>query len=71
MVHIDEIVAHFRALSNEEKFRVLDTILTDLTKSNEGLDHVWAVEARKRWNLYKAGHIQTVSYEDLMRKYNR
>ena len=28
-------------------------------------------EARKRWNSYKAGRLQTVSYEELMRKYNR
>jgi hypothetical protein len=71
MVHIEEIVARFRALSNEEKLRVLDTILKDLAKPSDRIDHVWAVEAHKRWNSYKAGQIRSVSYERLMRKYNR
>ena len=71
MVPLDEIVARFRALSKEEKLRVLDAILTDLAKPNEAINHVWTVEARKRWDSYKAGQIQTVSYEELMRKYNR
>ena len=28
-------------------------------------------EARKRWLAYRAGRLQTVSYEELMAKYNR
>jgi hypothetical protein len=35
------------------------------------IDRIWADEARKRWAAYKAGRIPTVSYEDLMAKYNR
>jgi len=35
------------------------------------IDHVWATEARKRWNAYKAGKVATVSYQELMAKYSR
>jgi Putative addiction module component len=67
----DKLVTEIRALPDEEKLRVLDAILTDLDKPDQEIDQVWAEEARKRWSRYKAGHLQTVSYEELMRKYNR
>ena len=46
-------------------------ILTDLDKPDDEIDHIWALEARKRWDAYKAGRLRTVSYEELMSKYNR
>ncbi len=67
----DRLVTEIRALPDEEKLRVLDAILTDLDKPDQEIDQVWAEEARKRWSSYKAGNLQTVSYEELMRKYNR
>jgi len=67
----DKLVTEIRALPDEEKLRVLDAILTDLDKPDQEIDQVWAEEARKRWSSFKAGHLQTVSYEELMRKYNR
>lgn len=67
----DKLVSEIRALPDEEKLRVLDAILTDLDTPDQEIDQIWAVEARKRWNSYKAGRLETVSYEELMRKYNR
>jgi putative addiction module component (TIGR02574 family) len=67
----DRLVSEIRALPDEEKLRLLDAILTDLDKPDHDIDHVWAIEARKRWASYKAGLISTVSYEELMSKYNR
>jgi hypothetical protein len=67
----DKLVSEIRALPDEEKLRVLDAILTDLDTPDHEIDQIWAVEARKRWSNYKAGRLETVSYEELMRKYNR
>ena len=67
----DKLVTEIRALPDDEKLRVLDALLTDLDKPDQEIDQVWAEEARKRWNSYKAGRLQTISYEELMRKYNR
>jgi putative addiction module component (TIGR02574 family) len=69
--HADRLVSEIRALSDEEKLRVLDAILTDLDKPDSEIDQVWAIEARKRWASYKAGRLAIVSYEQLMTKYNR
>ena len=35
------------------------------------IDRIWAEEARKRWTAYKAGHIPSVSYQEVMEKYRR
>jgi putative addiction module component (TIGR02574 family) len=67
----DKLVSEIRALPDEEKVRILDAILTDLDKPDSEIDHVWALEARKRWESYKAGRLESVSYEELMSKYNR
>ena len=67
----DKLVSEIRALPKEEKLRVLDAILTELDHPDHEIDQVWAEEARKRWSRYKAGQLQTVCYEELMRKHNR
>ena len=69
--HADTLLSQIRALPDEEKLRVLEALLTDLDQSDDEIDHVWAVEARKRWESYKAGKLTTVSYEEVMSRYNR
>jgi hypothetical protein len=49
----------------------VDTILTELDKTDPEIDRVWAEEARKRWAAYKAGKVPTVSYESVMAKHRR
>jgi len=67
----DKLVSEIRALPNEEKIRVLDALLTDLGQPDPDIDIVWANEARRRWDAYKAGRMATVSYEELMSKYKQ
>ena len=65
----DKLISEIRALPQEEKLRLLDVILTDLDKPNTEIDQIWANEARKRWDTYKAGKLETISYEDLIKRY--
>jgi putative addiction module component (TIGR02574 family) len=67
----ENLVSEIRALPEEEKLQVLDALLTDLDNRDPELDRVWAAEARRRWNAYRAGEVATVSYEELMAKYSR
>ena len=68
---VDKLVSELRSLSNEEKIRVLDALLTDLHQPDPKIDAVWAIEARGRWEAYKAGRIASISYEELMSKYKQ
>ena len=67
----DELICKIKELSDEEKLRLVDVILTDLNKRDAKIDRVWADEARKRWEAYKAGKIPTVSYEEVISKHRR
>jgi putative addiction module component (TIGR02574 family) len=66
---VDEITEEIRKLPDVEKLRLVDTILSDLDKPDPEIDRVWADEARKRWEAYKAGKVPTVSHESVMAKY--
>lgn len=69
--NVDKLVSEIRCLSNEDKLRVLDALLTDLNPTAPETDAVWVEEARERWQAYKAGRLATVSYEELMNKYKQ
>jgi len=38
-------------------------------KPDPEIDRIWAEEAKKRWKAYKAGKVETVSYERVMKKH--
>ena len=65
----DKLLAEIRTLPEEEKLRLVDAILTDLESTDPTIDALWADEARKRWEAYKAGKVETIAYEELVRKY--
>lgn len=67
----ERLASEIHSLSDLEKLRLVDAILTDLDKPDPELDRIWAEEARKRWAAYKAGRIPSVSYQDIMNKYRR
>jgi len=67
----DYLVSEIRNLSDIEKLRLVDAILTDLDKPDPEIDSIWAEESRKRWTAYKSGRINTVSYEEVMAKPRR
>jgi len=65
----DRLEQEIKSLPDVEKLRLVDAILADLDRPDPEIDRVWAEEARKRWAAYRAGGVQTVSYEDAMLKY--
>jgi putative addiction module component (TIGR02574 family) len=71
VVQRDKLVSEIRALSEEDKLRLLDVILNELDKPDPEIDRVWADEARRRWKAYKEGRLSTISYEELMSRYKR
>ncbi|MBI5203709.1 MAG: addiction module protein [Nitrospirae bacterium] len=49
---------------------LVDSILMQLDKPDPEIDRIWAEEAKKRWKAYKAGKVETVSYEQVMKKHS-
>ncbi len=67
----DDLLATIKSLPDTEKLKLVDEILTQLDKPDPEIDRIWADEARKRWEAYKAGKIASVSYEVVMAPYRR
>ena len=67
----DKLLNQIRELPDEEKLHLVDAILTDLYKPDPDIERIWADEALKRWEAYKAGKLSTVSYEEVMSKHKR
>jgi len=65
----DEFAAKIKSLPDSEKIALVDAILMQLDKPDPEIDRIWADEARKRWQAYKSGKIETVTYEQVMGKY--
>jgi len=66
----DKLASKIQSLPEAEKLRLVESILADLRKPDAEIDRIWAEEARKRWAAYKAGKLASVSYEELMAKYD-
>lgn len=65
----DEFAAKIKSLPDVEKIDLVDSILMQLDKPDPEIDRIWADEVRKRWQAYKSGKIETVTYEQVMDKY--
>jgi putative addiction module component (TIGR02574 family) len=65
-----ELSAKIKSLPDNEKIELVDAILMQLDKPDPEIDRIWAEEAKKRWKAYKAGKVDTVSYEQVMKKHS-
>ncbi len=65
----NELAEKIKSLPDIEKIKLVDSILMQLDRPDPEIDRIWAEEARKRWMAYKAGKVETVSYEQVMDKY--
>ena len=65
----EELAAKIKALPDVEKIKLVDSILTQLDRPDPEIDGVWADEARKRWQAYREGKLETLPYERVMDKY--
>jgi len=69
MLNSQELYQQVSHLPSLEKLRLAELLLADLDTPNPEIDAIWYEEAEKRWEAYKAGKLETVSYETVMQKY--
>jgi putative addiction module component (TIGR02574 family) len=70
MATIDsKLQENIQSLSDIEKLELVDSILVTLDRPDPEIDKIWANESRKRWEAYKSGKLETVSYDQVMEKY--
>lgn len=69
MLNSQELYQQVSQLPSLEKLRLAELLLADLEMPNPEIDAIWREEAQKRWQAYKAGELNTISYESVMQKY--
>lgn len=67
---VSELSQKITSLTDGEKLELVDSILNQLDPINPEIDKIWAEEADRRWQAYKDGKLETVSYEEVMQKYH-
>ena len=63
-----EVLEQALHLKPEERFLVVEGLLRSLDEPDKELDAIWAEEAEKRLNAYRAGRLDGIAMEDLFKE---
>ena len=55
-------------LKPAERFIVIEALIKSLDVPDSKIEESWAIEAERRLKAYKAGKLETVSFEDMFEK---
>ena len=63
----DDLEKQARSLSREEKVALARVLIDELDPVNEpGVDELWLEEARRRYDAYRRGEMQSISGDEAM-----
>jgi putative addiction module component (TIGR02574 family) len=60
-----EILNQALALKPEERFVIIEGLLKSLDEPDKNIDEIWAEEAEKRLEAYRAGKLEGIPMEDI------
>ncbi|HPO10532.1 MAG TPA: addiction module protein [bacterium] len=68
---VEEIRERAKELPDIEKLALVDTLLSQLDLPDDTLDRIWLEEVQKRQQAHREGHLESISYEEVMEPYSR
>ena len=68
MLHAKTLISEVLHLKPAEKFIFIEALIKSLDIPNSEIEESWAIEAEKRLKAYKAGKLQTISFENMFGK---
>ncbi len=63
-----EILKQALRLQPDERFMVVEGLIKSLDEPDESLDAIWAEEAEKRLNAYRAGNLEGTPMEEIFKE---
>lgn len=54
---------HALKLNPTDKFMIIEALLNSLDEPDKNVDEIWAIEAEKRLEAYKAGKLKILTYD--------
>ena len=70
-VESNQILERALKLSDTDRAILIEQLLASLDKPDEAIDELWAIEAESRVESYRAGHMRSVSLEQVLAKYQK
>ena len=64
---LEEILKEALKLKPQDRFTVIDGLLRSLDQPDAAIDAIWAEEAQRRLEAYRAGALSGVPMEDVFR----
>ena len=68
MVPTKALILEVLHLKPAERFIVIEALIRSLDVPDPEIEQSWAIEAEKRLKAYKAGNLETISFEDMFGK---
>lgn len=68
MLPAKALISKALRLKPAERFIVIEALIKSLDVPDPEIEKAWAVEAERRLKAYKAGKLETVSFEDIFGK---
>jgi putative addiction module component (TIGR02574 family) len=68
MLQAKTLISEALHLKPAEKFIFIEALIKSLDIPDPEIEESWAIEAGKRLKTYKAGKLQTISFENMFRK---
>jgi putative addiction module component (TIGR02574 family) len=65
MVTAKNILEQALKMRPADRFLIIEGLLYSLDEPDKTLEEIWAIEAEKRLQAYKAGQLKTLSYEEV------
>lgn len=62
-----EVLDQALKLRPDERFRVLEGLIKSLDEPDSTLDAIWADEAEKRLEAYRAGNLEGIPMEEIFK----
>jgi putative addiction module component (TIGR02574 family) len=62
-----ELLAQALKLKPEERFMLVEGLIKSLDEPDSSLDTIWAEEAEKRLQAYRAGHLKGIPMEEIFK----
>jgi putative addiction module component (TIGR02574 family) len=65
----EQILKQALELSSIERANLVDRLLSSLDQPDESIDKIWRTEIKDRIAAYEAGTVDTVSVQEVLKKY--
>jgi putative addiction module component (TIGR02574 family) len=63
-----EILEEALKLKPDERFMLVEGLIKSLDEPDSSLDEIWAEEAEKRLNAYRAGKLEGIPMEEVFKE---